>query len=57
MDKDSSIPASYCPITLTSALAKTTERMVNLRLEIFLERENIIDGDQAGFRKNRSSLD
>ena len=36
---------------------KTMERMINDRLVWFLESNNLISGNQAGFRKNYSTND
>ena len=49
--KDPSQVKNYRPISLTSILCKLTERMVNHRLQVFLENQN----EQAGFRKHRST--
>ncbi|KAI5720833.1 hypothetical protein M8J77_012264 [Diaphorina citri] len=46
---------SYRPISLTSQLAKTMERMVSNRLNWFLENFKILSPFQAGFRKARST--
>ncbi|VDO11386.1 unnamed protein product [Rodentolepis nana] len=40
---------NYRPISLTSALAKLMERMVNRRLTLFLESNNVLRNEQAGF--------
>jgi ribonuclease HI len=56
-DKDATLAESYRPIALTSALAKTAEKMVNLRLYTYLESNNIIEPEQAGFRQNRGTIE
>jgi hypothetical protein len=56
-DKEATLVESYRPIALTSALAKTAEKMVNLRLYNYLESHNIIEPEQAGFRSYRGTMD
>lgn len=46
--------SSYRPIALASCLLKTFERMVKLRLDWWLENNNILPRSQYGFRKSRS---
>ena len=48
---------NYRPIELTSCICITMERMINDRLVWFLESNNLISGNQAGFRKNYSTYD
>src|SRR5215469_14583158 len=55
--KNSGDPNSYRPISLTSYLCKTIERIINNRLVYFLEKNNIITSYQSGFRSNRSTVD
>ena len=55
--KDESLPSSYRPISLTSTLCKIFERLATNRLTYVLEKNNLISNIQAGFRKNRSTID
>jgi hypothetical protein len=43
--------SSYRPISLTSILAKTMEKMVGVRLNWYLETQNHLSPAQAGFRR------
>ena len=56
-NRDHTNPTNYRPIALTSCLCKTMERMINNRLNFYLESNNIISEHQSGFRKNRSTTD
>ena len=55
--KDLTKPTSYRPISLLPAVGKVFERINASRLSTFLEKANYFDENQAGFRKNRSTLD
>ena len=55
--KDPNLPSSYRPISLTSCICKLFERMVNHRLMMFLEKNNILCPEQLGFRKHRATID
>ena len=55
--KDPSDPGNYRPISLTSCVCKTLERIINERLVWFLEKNKLITEYQSGFRKQRSSTD
>ena len=55
--KDTTNPANYRPIDLTSCICKTMERKFNDRLVWFLEKNKLIATVQSGFRKQRGTLD
>lgn len=50
-------PSNYRGITLLSCLGKLFTSILNMRLNSFLEVNNILSGNQAGFRKNYSTMD
>lgn len=49
--------ASYRPIALSSCIGKLMEKMVNYRLEWYLENTDQYPDVMSGFRRGRSSLD
>ena len=55
--KDPKQASSYRPISLTSCVVKTMERIVNERLRRHLEAANLLAPEQAGFRQFRSTED
>ena len=56
-NKPKTSKSSYRPISLTSALCKLLERIVNNRLVYTLETNNFFSHYQYGFRKARSTID
>ena len=48
---------SHRPISLLSCLSKLCERMINRRLVYLLEKKQLINPNQAGFRRPRSTED
>ena len=53
--KDRANTGSYCPISLTSYMDKLMERLINIRLVWYLEKNKIITPEQAGFWQHRST--
>jgi potassium voltage-gated channel Eag-related subfamily H protein 8 len=53
--KDPKNTTSYRPISLTSTTGKSMERIINSRLNWFLETNNITANKRAGFRIHRST--
>jgi len=49
-------PKNYRPVSLTSHLTKTFERVIRSRLVDFLEENNLFNNTQHGFRAGRSCL-
>lgn len=54
---DESLAENYRGITLLSSLGKLFTQILNHRLEDFLECNNILTIEQAGFRRNHSTID
>ena len=55
--KDATLEDNYRPISLTSCLCKTMERIINDRLVYYLEKNNLLTNLQSGLRKSRSTTD
>ena len=54
---NSSDQKDYRPISLTSCLAKITEKLIAIRLKSFLKQNKIIIKQQSGFRNNSQTQD
>ncbi|CAG4986699.1 unnamed protein product [Colias eurytheme] len=50
-------PTNYRPISLLSVLSKILEKLFNNRLVTYLERKSLLNDNQFGFRKGRSTED
>lgn len=55
--KDPLNPASYRPISMSSVLSKLAEHLIKIRIEWFLEHNNILASSQFGFRKGKGVSD
>lgn len=53
---DKQNPGNYRPIALLSAISKIFEKAMSSRVYNFLEKNKIINDNQYGFRKNRSTV-
>ena len=49
-------PSNYRPISLLPCLAKLFEKVINIRLQTFLNEHNIINTNQYGFRRGHSTV-
>ena len=52
---DKRIPKNYRPITVNSILSKLMTRLITIRLTTIVEREDILEDAQFGFRPQRST--
>ncbi|RVE51677.1 hypothetical protein evm_003649 [Chilo suppressalis] len=50
-------PANYRPISVTSLLCKSMERVLNHKILAYLEANDLLSDRQFGFRRNRSTGD
>ena len=55
--KNPTSPASYRHISLLSCVGKIMERIINKRLQWFIESQNALLPQQFGFRQMRSTID
>ena len=55
--KDHTNPNNHRPISLTSCLCKTYEKMINRRLVEYLENNKMLARIQCGFRRYRATID
>ena len=49
--------SSYCPITLLSCIGKLLERIIQKRIEYFVESKNLLSKSQTGFRPGQGTQD
>lgn len=49
--------SSYRPICLLNTMCKVMEKLVTSRLYSYLDKNNLINPKQAGFQKNKSTID
>jgi hypothetical protein len=54
---DRSLPTNYRPISLTSIVVRTLERLIHRRLYAFAEEKHLLHSRQFGFRTGHSTLD
>lgn len=55
--KDPKLPSSYRPISLTCCLGKLFERIINERLNWWLNSQSFINKNQLGYKKGHSAID
>ena len=55
--KNKSEKSNYRPIALTSHVSKVMEKIILLRMNHHIEKNNIIPSNQCGFRKGKSTTD
>jgi len=56
-DRDKTVPDNYRGITLLSVVGKVYTAVLNARITKWSETKNKLADEQAGFRKDRSTID
>lgn len=56
-NKSPSDVSSYRPIALSSVMLKILEHLIKIRLEWFIEHNNLLGQNQYGFRKGKGTID
>lgn len=56
-NKNKTDPDSYRLISLSNSMSKILQKMVNKRLMWYIEKNNILNKNQSGFRNGRSTTD
>ncbi|KAF8766539.1 putative RNA-directed DNA polymerase like protein [Argiope bruennichi] len=56
-NKNSSSPEDFRPIALTCTTSKVMEKMIHIRLQFFLNQNNLMPCEQYGFRRGHSTID
>ncbi|KAF8766379.1 putative RNA-directed DNA polymerase like protein [Argiope bruennichi] len=56
-NKNSSSPEDFRPIALTCTTSKVMEKMILIRLQFFLNQNNLMPCEQYGFRRGHSTID
>ena len=54
--KDRRDPSSYRPIALTSCVARTMEKVLNVRILEYLQKNSLLYEHQSGFQRNHSTI-
>ena len=54
---ETSDPQNYRPITLLSCIGKLFTSILNNRLTLFIDENNVLSENEDGFRKNYSTVD
>ena len=55
-DKSAALPSSYRPISLLPIIGKLFERILTVRLTLYMEQNGLVNKFQCGFRKKKSTV-